>query len=266
MKTLRVLITLAIFSYYGVFKVKAQESDMDDRSFRFGLVAAPNLGWLDPTIQEFDKDGLRGKLGLSYGLMADYKFSESPNYLFSTGIQFLSIGGGLSEPYDTLDINTSNDTNYYYGIVDRTYRASYVTIPLLLKMRTNEIGYLSYFGAIGLDLGVRTRAFVSDEYRWQSNPFITEQADINFRQNTSLFRLAVNLTLGGEFNISGNTNAYVALSYHNAFTNIFSNDPTNRILEPTAEGGPVLSNGFAVLGKQRKAVLDYFALNVGIFF
>ncbi len=264
MKTFRVFLLVCIM--FSTLSVSAQESDMDDRRFRFGLMAAPNLGWISPTIQEFNKDGLQGKLGFSYGLMADYKFSNSSNYLFSTGINFMSVGGGLREPFDTLDINTSNDTNYYYGQVDRSYRMNYVNIPLLLKMRTNEIGYMSYFGAIGLDVGIRTRAFVNDGYTWKSNNFISKQSDISFQQNISLFRLAVNLSVGGEFNISGNTNAYLALSYHNGFTNLFSNDPTNRILEPDSDGSPALNNGFAILGKQRRAVLDCVSLNFGIFF
>ena len=40
-------------------------------------------------------------------------------------------------------------TNYFTGKLDRTYRLQYVNIPILLKMRTNEIGYMTYFGAIG---------------------------------------------------------------------------------------------------------------------
>ena len=254
------LIILLISPLYS------QESDMDERKFRFGLAVAPNLGWLSPTIQEFEKDGLDSRLGFSYGLMADYKFSDSPNYLFSTGINFTSNGGSLTEPYDTLHISVNSDTGYYYGKADRTYRLNYVTIPLLLKMRTNDIGYMSYFGAIGLDLGIRTRAFANDSYSWKSIPFQSKQDDINIQKQTSLFRLAVNLTIGGEFNISGNTNAYLAVGYHNNFTNLFNSSPTNRILEPDADGFPVLENGFGVLGKNKRAVADYLSLNFGVFF
>ncbi len=249
----------------------AQESDMDDRKFRFGLHASPNLGWLTPNIQEFDKSGLQSRLGFGYGLMMDLKFSESPNYLFSTGINLTNSGGGLIEAYDSLNIVAINDStnlaNYYTGNRDRTYRVQYVNIPLLLKMRTNEIGYMNYFAAVGVDLGIRTRAFANDDFTWeQSGVTPSDVKDVNIQDEMQLFRLGLNLTGGGEFNLSGNTNLYVGISYHNHFTNMFRKTQENRILEPDADGNPTIVNGAAVLGKQKKAVSNYVGLNVGIYF
>lgn len=248
----------------------AQESDMDDRKFRFGLHASPNLGWLRPNIQEFEKSGLQSRLGFGYGLMMDLKFSESPNYLFSTGINLTNSGGGLIEAYDSIDIVAVNDTSYpdtLFGKRDRTYRVQYVNIPLLLKMRTNEIGYMSYFAAVGIDLGVRTRAFANDEFDWTDpDKEIGTIKDVNIQDEMQLFRLGLNLTGGGEFNLSGNTNLYVGISYHNHFTNMFRKTQENRILEPDADGNPTIVNGAAVLGKQKKAVSNYVGLNVGIYF
>lgn len=241
---------------------------MSERSFRFGLYGSPNLGWMDPNIPTFAKDGLQPRMGFGYGALMDYKFSESPNYLISTGFTIQGFGGGLIEPWDTSVYSSEFDTTFYYtGKLDRTYRLQYITIPLLLKMRTNEIGYMTYFGAIGMDVGFRTRAFANDDFTWVGDVGPEDQKDVNIKDNINFMRLALNITVGGEYNLSGNTNAYVGIGWHNTFTNIFRNTDANRILEPAADGNPELdANGFAIPSQQKKAVTNYISLDLGIFF
>ena len=264
---LRISVGLLICSLFSN-QVFAQESDMDDRKIRFGLLATPNLGWLRPGITDFNKDGAQTRLGFGYGLMLDYKFSASPNYLFSTGINLKTNGGGLIEAYDSLNIGLNNNPNYFTGTLDRTYRFQYINIPLLLKMRTNEIGYMTYFGAIGLDLGIRTRAFANDDYTWnQGGLSPADQKDVNIEDQINLFRLGINLTAGGEFNLSGNTNAYIGVGWHNTFTNVFRKTTENKILVPSSDGSPSLDdNGLAIVGKNKSAVSNYISLDLGIFF
>jgi len=264
-KTACVLIALVIGGM-GM----AQESDMSDRKIRFGLQASPNFGWLKPNIKELAKDGLEPRMGFGYGLMMDYKFSESPNYMFSTGLNMVYNGGSMSEPWDstvvsTIDTITSSTT--YIGQANRTYRMQYVTIPLLLKMRTNEIGYMSYFAAVGLDVGIRTRALVNNDYTWNPAVGPADQKDLNIQQDIQLFRSAINITGGGEFNLSGNTNIYVALGYHNGITNMFRKTDSNRILEPDNNGDPELDvAGNTITSRHKKALSQYISLDIGIFF
>jgi hypothetical protein len=267
MKKMRIVTATAVMLLVIVGSTIAQESDMDDRKVRFGLSGAPNLGWLRPGISDLSKSGLQSRMGFGYGLMMDYKFSSSSNYLFSTGVSMTTNGGGMIEAWDSLDISLDNDTNYFYGTLNRTYRLQYVTIPLLLKMRTNEIGYMSYFAAVGLDLGIRTRAFANDDYAWDQEGLVPpDQNDINIEGDMQLFRLGINLTGGGEFNLSGNTNLYVGIGYHNHFTNAFRNTVENKVLVASPDGSPVIENGTAVVGKNKNAVTNYVSLDIGIFF
>jgi len=264
-------ITLGLFlSLLFTQNVFSQESDMEDRKVRFGLLASPNLGWMRPNISDFEKSGLQSRLGFGYGLMLDYKFSNSPNYLLSTGINLATNGGGMVQPYDSLITDITNNTSYHFtGKLDRTYRLQYVNIPILLKMRTNEIGYMTYFGAIGFDLGIRTRAFANDAFDWEPSVIQepSDEKDVNIQDRINLFRLGINLTVGGEFNLSGNTNAYYGIGWHNTFTNIFRNTPANRILVPDSDGNPSIgTNGFATVGKNKSAVSNYISLDLGIYF
>lgn len=241
------------------------QSDMDERKVRFGLFASPNMGWLSPNIPSLEKDGLQSKLGFGYGAMMDYKFSESPNYLFSTGFNITSCGGGLIEPWDTMVYETQ-DTFHFLGRLDRMHRLQYMHVPLLLKMRTNEIGYMCYFGAIGLDLGFRTRARGNNNYHWIGDVGPQDEEDIDISDRINFLKLALNITLGAEYNLSGNTNVYVGLGWHNSFTNVFRNTNANRILEADDDGNPKLEAGQVIPSEQKKAVANYISLDLGIFF
>ncbi|MEZ4721340.1 MAG: porin family protein [Flavobacteriales bacterium] len=246
------------------------DSDMDDRKIRFGLTVAPNFGWLKPNIPEFDKDGLQPRMGFGYGLMMDYKFSESPNYLFSTGFNLTTNGGGMIEPWET--VITESDTSYrYLGHNDRTYRLQYINVPLLLKMRTSNVGYMTYFGAIGLDVGFRTRARINNDYTWTTSSISAlqpaDEKDLDFNSNLNFMRLALNITLGTEYNLTGNTNLYAGIGLHNGFTNLFNNKPANRILDPDNNGSPKLDlTGSTIVSQQKKAGYYYISLDLGVFF
>src|SRR5690606_24438109 len=112
----------------------------EHRKVRFGLKLAPNYGWLKPNTREIDKDGAMGRIGFAYGPMIEFSLSGSENYYFSTGFEISTNGGKLIEP----EYQQTGGVDFF-GKRERTYRLQYVNVPLLLKMRTNEIGYITYF-------------------------------------------------------------------------------------------------------------------------
>lgn len=242
---------------------------MDDRKFRIGLQASPNFGWLRPDIKEISKDGLQPRMGFGYGVMVDYKFSDSPNYLLTSGFNITTNGGGLSEAWQT--VVQESDTSYtFMGTNDRTYRLQYLNIPILLKLRTGDVGYMSYFGAIGLDAGFRLRALANDDYTWTVSPITLQpddEDDIDIAKNMNFMRLALNVTLGAEYNLTGNTNIYAGIGIHNGFTNLFNKKDINRVWKPTNTGSPELdNNGNPIESQLRNAKSMYVSLNVGVFF
>lgn len=247
------IILLLVFCFSAT---KAQ----DDRPFRFGLKIAPNYGWLKPNIPEFEKDGVMPRLGFGYGLMGDIKFSESPNYLFSTGIEIAHHGGRLIEPE-----SQTVDGTRFNGKVEQTYRLQYLNIPLLLKMRTNQIGYMNYFGAFGLDAGINLAARANRDYTWQgpANLQPEDEENVDIKNDIRALKLALNITVGAEYNISGNTNLYFGLSWHNGFTNVLK----GRIIEPLSDGNPTLNDdGTPVISQDKKAAANYVSLDLGVFF
>jgi hypothetical protein len=206
-------------------------------NFRFGLKIAPQVAWLSPDdSKRLQSDG--AKLKFNAGLITEFKINNSASFV--TGIEMNSLGGSLNftpsdsvyynpVPYDS-EIPANNIVAKHY-VRNRTYRANYVDIPLTLRLRTPEIGVLTYFAQVGMNMGIRTKVKANDVgslfviTRAQdtvlnviSNPNYTLE-DIDISKDMNLFRLGLNLGAGFEYNLVGTTNLLVGINYHNSFTN-----------------------------------------------
>ena len=56
-------------------------------------------------------------------------------------------------------VNDINSNYSIYHLKRREFRSSYVNIPLSIKMKTNEIGYFTYFGEVGTMFGLKLSQF-----------------------------------------------------------------------------------------------------------
>ena len=113
----------------------------NDKSFRLGLLVCPNMGWITTDAPEVENDG--SHLGFRFGLLSDFKLGSSTNYFFSTGLFMNSMGAKLKT---TL-------TDSLKTVVNSEVKLQYVELPITIKLKTNEIGYLTYFGQIGVNAG-----------------------------------------------------------------------------------------------------------------
>ncbi len=268
-KVLALVFSLSI----GVF-VMGQDKG-DSKSFRFGLKASPSLNWYRTDNPKMTKGGKA--LGFGWGLITEFKLSESA-----------SLSTGLHLDYDKGEVKFTNDTSYYIGyyyskdgkIVEgkttkdttmaryqldsRKYFINYITLPAVIKMKTNEIGYLTYFGQFGFLLSFKTKARsvdgVKEIYPSPSSTPITlgtKEAPLDINKDSQLVRFQLSIGGGAEYNISGNTSLVFGLNYNRGFTNVLN--PTFRSKSNylvTKDGSPVPQKAFA----------DNIALTVGILF
>lgn len=203
---------------------KAQDSGSNYKTFRFGLAVQPNLSWMKVDSKEFESNGISAKF--SYGLLAEYAFAQ--NYALASGIQILTTGGRVN--YKTpvyfqedgrIEINGSN-----FLLGKRTYGTQYLNIPITLKMRTNEIGYMTYYAQFGMDAGFKTNAKGKDT--GSDNVPVTLPVQIpgntttkhNISRDINFFRMALNIGGGAEYNLSGNTSLFFGINYSNGFVNV----------------------------------------------
>jgi opacity protein-like surface antigen len=222
-----------------------------ERAVRFGLKAAPNLSWMNPDVTGVNPGG--GRLKFTYGLMSDFFITD--NYLFATGIEIMATGGAL-DFNPAVHYTTGTATNQQiYNLQRREYNIQYLNLPAILKMRTNEIGYMRYFGQFGFDVSFRTRARANDSGFYTAGR--QESAEnINIADDVQFIRLGLNLGAGIEYNLIGNTNLMVGISYSNGFTNGLRGVSTTLYPDRALPDEKL----------RQDAVINIVSLNVGVFF
>lgn len=185
----------------------------DVPSVRFGLTTSPAISWLKGA--DKNVDGGKVRVGFEYGLLLDINLSKkNQNYMISTGITGLLNGGNAN--YDSLVVD-NNPQTVAIGTVSARYKMQYVNVPITLKLKTNEIGYITYFGQIGFVPGFRVGARVdSDELGY-------ENAKLG-KDNETIFKaplFALGLTVGGgiEYSLNDRTALLLGINFVNNFTN-----------------------------------------------
>lgn len=252
-------------------KLKAQEAASENK-VKFGLKIAPSLNWMGPDDKKkLTNDGV--KLKFSYGLITEFRLSNVAS--FCTGIDINYSGGALNynskdsvyyNP-DEVEDKTKLDNNKFF-IHNRSYKITYVDVPILLKLKIPEVNHFTYFGQFGVNLSIRAKAKANDvgnlvAYKFDSLGVVststieeTDNVDVIVTNDANLFTLGLNVGLGAEYKIAGNAAIVVSLNFHNAFTNALKEKSEDLKLLKGINSAPFVQN----------AKINYFQLNVGILF
>lgn len=179
--------------------------------FYFGLKAAPQLTWMKPNVDNYD--GAGAKIGFGWGFVAEFNFTE--NHSIASGFNMLFNGGKLKFP-----AVEGGDT----GNMVREYSLKYLEFPLTLKMRTNEINGLKYFGRIGLGTAFRVGSKSTDEFTAENGQII-KKPKANY-DKVSFARESLLVGLGAEYEIEGGPKLGAEIVFNNGFTNVLKSKNT----------------------------------------
>lgn len=185
----------------------AQNDFERNYGFRLGLAAYPTIGWVKPETGKSNG----ANLGFAYGLLADFNFAQ--NYSFSTGLTITTINGKSTEinprPYYTGSAD-GNPTAY-----DLKYMLQYVEIPLTLKLKTEKMGLIRWYGQFGLsnDFNIGARQDV------ELNG-VAVADDLHVRKNINFYRAGLIIGGGLEYDIARSTSVTTGLTFNNGFTDI----------------------------------------------
>lgn len=187
----RIIVLTAALIFANAALLTAQKVEL-------GLQFSPGFAWLKPSEKELKNDGM--KFGFNYGVNVDIMFSD--NYGIGTGVLVSHRGGKLSL-FDTLKT---------------TYKFQYLDLPVLLKMRTGDIGYIKYYGTFGVIPGFRLSAKGEDSYGGAT----FDEVDINDQINL----LNISLAIGGgiQYILSGTTRLVGGVEFNKGFSDLLKSD------------------------------------------
>lgn len=226
--TLAIAFTLASTSLFG-----------QDKKMKFGLQIAPALNWYQPdNTRELENAGTN--FNFAWGGVVEFGLGD--NAAFVSGLSVTYDGGKLNY-LDTAYYSIADDellqiesngmlsnpadtalTASVYKLNTRTFSGNYITVPLAIKAKTNEIGYLTYFGQFGLNLNINTRGRADDDVTEVTTNNGANQADLDIDNELQPFKADLMVGIGAEYNLSGSTSAVFGIHYRNGFMNVLKND------------------------------------------
>jgi Outer membrane protein beta-barrel domain len=190
------------------FSLMAQKSGSDifGEKITIGVHADPVISWFSSDIDSVTNKGARS--GFNFGITIHRFFGK--NYAFSTGINIISAGGRLITKNTTTFDVTSGVDPVVPGNTAIVYKIQYLSIPLGLKLQTNQIGYITFFTDLGLDPKI----------------VIGSKADVNGLENQKApgevnnFNIAYHAMAGIEYSLGGKTAVVLGLGFESNFADI----------------------------------------------
>jgi hypothetical protein len=211
------------------------------RNFRFGLAITPSLNWYSTESKIIQRDGVVPKFG--GGLILEFRLAKVAS--IQTGINITTAGGKLkyknggqyapgastvsyfynntAEDIVKYDENNSNTSYTHYQLNGRKYQNTYISVPILLKLKTREIGAMVYYGQFGLNSFFRWKGRAKDDVSILDAPNTgtpETKGNLVTSKDVSIYNAALNFGLGTEWNLAGTTSMVIGLNYNLGFTNV----------------------------------------------
>jgi hypothetical protein len=189
------------------------------KKISFGIFADPVISWFSSDTRETRNDGARA--GFNFGFTFNRYFAE--NYAFSTGINILSAGGRLVNS-ETITMTFNNITAEVLAGNPVTYKIQYLGIPVGLKFKSNQIGYITIFSDIGID----PKVVIGGKADIPSLSIEKEAA----MKELSRFNLSYHVMAGIEYSLGGSTAMVFGLGFENNFLDVtrdINNQPDDKI-------------------------------------
>jgi hypothetical protein len=180
---------------------------------RFGLTASPLFSWYKIDNASIEGDGSR--FGFQYGLLVDFNIGEYDRYAFSTGMLVSHNGGNW------IASDTANKE-----IVAIKSMLQYLEIPLTLKLKSNDINYILFYGQFGVTPSVNIRARGDIETTIDTAHFFEENVKVT---DFNIFNMSLSVATGIEYQLTENTSLVAGIFFNNGFLNLFKDDDDDKI-------------------------------------
>jgi hypothetical protein len=285
-----------LFAMAFAFNLSAQDDETSN--FRFGILGTGSIDWLVP---DNDKKFTSGDIGVGYGWGLQTEFKINAKTSLRTGVSLMTSSGKLNyadnnisfdsacyvlnfddefvewdEAFDANNVLSAG--NQIYLLKNRSMKMSYVNVPVALKMKTNEIGYLTWFAEFGANFGFNTKTRTDDvcdlvEYDNAIDAFVLDPdivspfspsdilvSNLNLDKGTQPVKTGILIGIGGEFNFSGTTSLFFAGHFNYDISNAITTEKREDFLRTRN----IYSGDFESVGA--KSTFRNVRLTVGIIF
>ena len=182
------------------------------QEIRLGVHMDPIITWFSPKNKDLNRDGIRP--GIDGGLIVETYFH--PNYAFATGLSIGILGGNLNYA-DSVTIKVGDHDEVMLDAGSTVaYNLSYITIPVSLKMKTNEIGYMTYFAQLGFKPQFNTGSRAKSTGKILNKDFVGREINL---MNLSYF-----IGAGMEYGIGGQTAVTAGIFFQKGFMDVLSDN------------------------------------------
>ena len=223
-----------------------------------GLSFNPGVSWIKPDNKHYNSEG--SSFAYSYGIDADFYFAA--NYAFSTGLQIQNFKGMVSYPDLYSASGNMDDLENVRSSSTYTYMA--FNVPTYIKLKTNAIGYNSYFAEFGLSFFFPFRANQAVESIRVDGSTI-DRGEENIMDQTNFISVNLHMGLGMEIPISGDTKFQISIKYLNGISSL-----SKHTAYKTDENGDVstdeIANGGQPSGKKQSYYSNILSLNLKVVF
>lgn len=275
----KILLSLTALMVFSMV-MNAQDAS---KKVRFGIKITPAFNWMTPSNdKKIKKDGLVMKMGL--GLALDFKITETA--WFGTGLEYTGAGAkanyvgsdtafylyaddnvveaeiagdSIKSPYP---VSASTSSNV---LQKRKFNVGYLHIPLTLKLKTKDIGGITYFGQLGGNLFIKTNGRANDNVKRYSvttpNGSVEDISKIDIGNQINLVTMAGNIGGGAEYNLSGSTSLFASISYQHHFMN-FAKKDSGYLIRTKNENG----NGAKLKEFENGMKLRQLVITIGVLF
>lgn len=235
------------------------------QALRIGFQTSPMISWINNNDNLIIRN--KGNLGLKLGTMADIYFKD--NYSFTTGLtlafheggEFLyEIGGNYLPLSDLSDpaLNTG-DKPLPDGVRIR-YNVQYLEIPVGLKIRSKEYGYLRYF----VEAPIFTfSALTRGRADIQTDDAVYEKENIH--KDISILNIFWGVGIGAELSMS-QTNSLICGLYFQSGLFDFVRDKGHRAIVNPGEDPNDPTDDYLKQNEDSRATINNLALRFGIIF
>ena len=202
----RILVTTLILAAF--ISIYAQNP------IKFSVQVDPQFAWFNSDDNAVKPNG--SIFHMQVGLQMDYFFAE--NYAFALGVGINNLGGNLLYS-DSTEFSSKGEILLVEPGQSVKMNLQYIDIPIGLKLKTEELGYATFFLQLGFNpmININSKASTDDG--------AMDKEDI--RENIHLFNLGYHAGIGLEYQLGGSTALVGGLRWSAGLTDVSDNDRAN---------------------------------------